>query len=179
MDTGTRYGERAIFPFRTGETIEEGFEKVCFYTHGPPKAFGTGQEFCRTSMRAFMDIHDIEVRPRPSRSSHKRRKAERNNGVFKNIVPRLENADMKASAETIVASESFMTNPFHGSKIMSAFRMAKGYSPYIIGIPRRMVKQELLDSHVQREATRAIEKVLRYRIPGVVDSEMLRKGAEV
>lgn len=61
-----------------------------------------------------MDLHGIEVSPRPSRSSHKTRKVERNKGVFKNIVARLERADMKTSAEKIKIRPCFITNLFHG-----------------------------------------------------------------
>lgn len=55
------------------------------YTHGAPKAFSAQHELCRSMIRSYLTAQGINVRPRPTRSSHKKGKVERKNGVFKII----------------------------------------------------------------------------------------------
>lgn len=62
---------------------------------------------------------------------------------------------------------------------MSAFQLPRAFTPSILGIPRSIVSEELLKAHVEMEATRAIEKFMRSRIPNVPDSRLLRPGTEV
>lgn len=88
-------------------------------------------------------------------------------------------ADKDAKPETIIARTSFMTNLFRGSKVMSAFQLVRGYAPSILGIPRRVVPQELLDSHTERETTPALERVMRSNMQRLVERTKLTERRDV
>lgn len=127
IDTGTKYGERGIVPSRSAETMKAMFEQLWFYNHGVPKRFSADHEFCRPVLKKFLDSHNIILRSRPSRSSHKCGRIERNHGVFKSILKRIERSDTHATPTTIVARTSFLTNCMKGSKVMSAFQLVRGF----------------------------------------------------
>lgn len=161
VDIGIKCGERVIVTSSSGEAIKNAFEKLSVYRHGATKYFSVDYEFCRTTLRRFMEKHDIKVRPRPNWSSHKPGRAEKNNEVLKKRLPNLERADRISDPETMIAGSSLTTNPFYGSKLMNPFQLARRYTPYLLGLPNGMVSQDLLDTYTIREATQAVEKVLR------------------
>lgn len=66
-----------------------------------------------------------------------------------------------------------MSNLIRGYKKMSSFLLALVYALYILGIPRQVVTQELLKAHLDREATRAIERVMRCKAPHKIYREQL------
>lgn len=178
-DAGTRYGERTIASSRSAESIKSMMEVSWLYRHGAPKRFSADPEFCRPVLQRFMTQHGITVLPRPSRSSHKNGRVERNNGVFKLIVERIAKSDPTASALTIVARSSFLTNCIRGSKLLSAFQLVRGYRPSVSGIPSRVVSSEMVDAYISHEATRAINRAMSSRKPSEISSHALPAGTEV
>lgn len=62
---------------------------------------------------------------------------------------------------------------------MNSFQVARGYAPSIIVIPRQFVTQELLDAHIDREATRALERIMKAKTPDSINPERLPKGSQV
>lgn len=178
-DTGTRYGERAIATTRSADTIRHLFETKWMYHHGAPQRFSADPEFCRPVLRRFLDQHNVDVLPRPSRSSHKNGRIERNNGVFKLILERVAKADSKASVESVISRASFLTNCIRGSKQLSAFQLVRGYRPSVSGIPARVVSQELIDAYISHEATRALNRLLTARIPTELAASKLSPGTRI
>lgn len=176
IETGTRYGERAITKSRSAEDIKQTLETCWIYKHGAPRRFSADHELCRPILRKFLDKHAIQLNPRPSRSSDKVGKVERNNGVFKMVLDRIQKSDTTANIDTIIARASFITNLLRGSKIMSAFQLVRGYAPSILGIPRQGVTQDLLSAHVDREATTAMERVMRSKDPNTINPQQLPPG---
>lgn len=73
---------------------------------------------------------------------------ERNDGVFKAILDRLQKADEHGAPQVLIARESFLTNLIIGYKVMSALQLARGFTPSILGIPRRIVSEEILEEYV-------------------------------
>lgn len=179
VDTGTRYGERVIACNHSGDTIITLLETEWIYHHGAPGAFSADPEFCKGFFERFLSAHAINLHPRPSRSSSKNGKVERNNGVFKAVLYRLARENTEASARTLVARASFMTNLFHGSSTLSAFELARGYSPSIVGIPSTVVPREMVEAHVENTANRAIHKILRSRGPSNIKESHLGQGTPV
>lgn len=96
VDLGTRYGERSITIARTTDNIRA-FETQWFYIHGATRRISADHEFCLPVLHKYLKAHGIELRARPSRSSSKCGRVERNNGVFKNVVERLQMADRTSS----------------------------------------------------------------------------------
>lgn len=178
-DTGTRYGERTISSTRSADAIKTIFEENWVYQHGAPKRFSADPEFCRPVFQRFMAEHGVTVLPRPSRSSHKNGRIERNNGVFKLIVERIALSDTKASPRTVIARASFLANCIRGSKKLSAFQLVRGYRPAISGIPACMVSQEMIDAYISHESTRALNRMMTARMPTELTPDVLPAGTPI
>lgn len=69
---------------------------------------------------------------------------ERNNGIFNTIILKLERENTTASPALLVSRACFMANMFHGSRILIAFQLARGYSTSIAGITARGISQDIL-----------------------------------
>lgn len=149
------------------------------FHHGAPKRFSADPELCRPVLRRFLEEHHVVVLPRPSRSSHKNGRIERNNGVFKLIVERVAKADLKASPNAIVSRASFLTNCIRGSKKVSAFQLVRGYRPSVSGIPARMVSQPMIDAYISHEATRALNRLIAARMPTELSANVLPPGTGI
>lgn len=72
----------------------------------------------------FLTSHKIELELRPSRSSHKNGKVERNNEIFKLIFNKLANETKVDDIEVMIKRASFLTNLFNGNSILSSFELA-------------------------------------------------------
>lgn len=179
VDAGTRYGERAIAFSRDAKTMMEMIETHWLYNHGAPKYFSADPEFCKTFFEKFLLAHKITLRPRPSRASFKNGRVERNNGVFKTVLSRLIREKTTATPPTLIARASFLTNLFHGNSDLSAFQLARGYAPSILGIPSSVVSQDILDAHIQTTAVRAIQRAMRSNNNNVQPGSSFEKGKKV
>lgn len=72
-----------------------------------------------------------------------------------------------------------MKSIFRESKPMSSFQLVSGFAPSILGIPHRVVSIEELDAHIQREATCAIERIMRSNVAHVIETSRLAPGTRV
>lgn len=179
IDLGTRYGERAIATTQSAENMTNMLETEWLYHHGAPGKFSADPEFCRPFMERFLNAHSIELKPRPSRSPAKNGRIERNNGTLKRILSKLSKESITSLPHTLVAKASFLTNLFHGNATLSSFQLARGYSPSILGMPNSDVSQELLDAHIESVAIRAIQKVMRSKVPNVQPHTSFKAGMRV
>ena len=176
IDLSTRYGERAMAVNRSAQNMKDMIESEWLYHHGVPKSFSADPEFCRPVLQQFLKAHAIELKARPSRSSSKNGHIERNNGVFKMILSRLAKENTSASQSTLISRASFIANLFHSSAILSAFQLARGYTPSILGMPSCMVTPEVLEAHIESVAIRDIQKVVRSNIRNVEPHSSFEKG---
>lgn len=179
IDTGTNYGERVIVPAKNAQIMMNKIEEEWIYHHGAPKFFSADPEFCRSNMQKFLHSHSIELQARPSRSSSKNGKVERNNGLFKNILSRITKETTRASSNTLVARASFLTNMFHGNSILSSFQLARGYSPSILGIPNSRVTTEILNAYKRTSANRAIHRLLKSHDNHLIHPSSLPPGTKI
>lgn len=83
VDVGTRYGERILSPSRDTEQIRIALAKSWIYRHGSPRKLSANHEFCRTSLSKYLRTHNIQLEPRPSRSSSKSGNVERKTAYTK------------------------------------------------------------------------------------------------
>lgn len=179
VDLGTGYGERMIASTRTAERMKELLETGWVYRHGAPKTFSADPEFCRPVMQVFLESHGISMSDRPSRSSHKNGIIERNNGTFKEVFKRLSRERTEATPVSLVARASLVTNLLHGSATLSAFQLARGYSPSILGVPSSKVPADLMQAHIEMKSIRAIQKVLKGRAAHTVPPSALYPGRAI
>lgn len=88
-DVGAEHGERAISSTRSFQSMKQTIETIWIYRHGAPKNFAAEPEFSKSTMINFLNSHNIQLLPRPSRSSYKYGKVERNNEVFKSVLDKV------------------------------------------------------------------------------------------
>lgn len=175
----TNFGIRMIVPNRTADTMRKMMERYWIYYFGSPRRFSADPEFTKGIMQRFLELHSIKLFRRPARASNKNGRVERQNGLFKMMLEKLDNHDKISDPDDIVARAPFLTNIFHGSKLLRSFQMAMGYTPSILGLPRTQVSQELLSAHVKLTATRALNKLLRSKLSKTVSRSLLKPGTKV
>lgn len=59
---------------------------------------------------------------------------------------------------------------------MSAFQLSRGYTPSILGIPHKVVSQNMLEAHIEREAMRAFERIKHSNVSSPVCKEEVSLG---
>lgn len=175
----TSFGIRMIVTNRSADTMRQILERYWIYYFGAPKRFSADPEFTRGIMHRFLELHYIKLCQRPARSSNKNGRVERQNGVFKMIIERLENHYKEAKPEDLVARASFLTNTCHGSKVLSSFQLAMGYSPSILGIPRVQVPEKPFQAHISLTAYRALQRMMKNRESKLLDQTILTPGTRV
>lgn len=78
-------------------------------------------------------------------------------------MDRLAREHSSASAASIVARASFLTNDLKGSKTLSSFQIAREYLPLVAGFFSTMIAQYLLDAHIKLATARATHKTPKVR----------------
>lgn len=166
VDAGTAYSETAIVGDRRIATAIRAIEEIWLKRHGTPVAISADDELDATTKRdlkSFMESRHILFKPRPVRRHNKIGIAERKHGTLNRILEKLQHDRTDAEAATILSRATFMSNMFAGSHILSAFELARGFSPSVLGIPARIVTSELLQAHKDQQATRALQRLMRSR----------------
>lgn len=99
--------------------------------------------------------------------------------MLRKIIERVQMADINGNPQTILARTSFITNLIRVSEVMSDFKLATGYMPSIPEITRHIVSGELLQSKIERESVRPLERILKSKAPQKIDSAHLKTGTKV
>lgn len=147
--------------------------------HGDSKRFAGDPEFCKDTLKRFLPGLHIALEKRPSRSSHKNGIVKQNYGVSKAILYGLSRKETDASPATSISGDSFQSNIFKGSSILSAFKQARGYSPSVAGIPPVIVPQHLPDAHIEITAALALHKTVVARSAQAIPATTLHKGTGI
>ena len=178
-DTNTSYSEVCIATNRSVALMTENIENNWICRHGAPAAFSADYELDKAALRRFLSRHGIEFSPRPSRRHNKVGVVERKNGTIKRILSKLENEPSSAAPEALIIRANFLSNLFSGSKVLSSFQLARGYSPSLLGLPRTLVTPDLLDAHREQVALRALQRLLKARKPNTVPTHVLQPGTPI
>lgn len=178
-DTGTGYSELALAPDRSMATIIRIIETVWVCKHGAPVAVSADDEYNRSPSRNYFAAHDIQFKPRPARRHNKLGIVERKNKTVKAILAKLNDENTAATPETLISRTAFLSNMFSGNKLLSSFELVRGYSPSVLGIPRTLVTNALLQAHREQIATRTIQRLMSSRAPHVVRPDMFNPGDPV
>lgn len=78
-------------------------------------------------------------------------------------MERITKADPDSDVSTLIRKACFLSNCLHGSRILSSFELARGYTPSIVGNPAQKIPAEILHDHKRQTARRALHKLLRAR----------------
>lgn len=122
---------------------------------------------------------NISLLPRPSRSTHKNDKVERNNDVFKYVLDKISREICNDTAVCLASRASLLTNILHGSSVLSAFTMVRVYIPFIVVLPATIVLKDIFDAHIQFTAHRASLKATKVHAPQLLTKKKLPPGTPV
>ena len=172
-ETSTSYTETLIVQNKEMYTIVEKLEAIWICAHGAPRNFSADDDYYRRKLINFLRVHDNKFKPRPAPRHNKIGILVRKNGTLKDIIRKLGTDITTAQPDTSFARATFLSNMFSGSRLMSSFEQARGYSPSILGLPRTYVTQELLEEHKAQVATRALQRLLQSYAPDSPTPEML------
>lgn len=90
------------------------------------------------------------MKPHLNRRHSKVRIIERKNGTIKWIIESLQ-LDSLEDAQDIIEKGRFLSKMFSGSNAMSAFELARGYTPSILGSGSKAVTKGMLHFHTQKD----------------------------
>lgn len=85
----------------------------------------------------------------------------RKNGTIKRILDMIGKADKASNKTTLIAKAAFMSNFLHVSMSMSSLELARGYAPSIVGNPAHQIQPDILLTHKNQAARRAVQNLLR------------------
>ena len=178
-DTGTNYSELMLCESRTAEAMIQAIETTWIYKHGAPGAISADDEFNCATLQQFLQVHNIQFMPRPTRRHNKTGIVERKNATIKTILAKLNDEKSNSSADTLLKRTAFLSNMFSGSKLLSSFELVRGYRPSVVGLPQTIVTQELLDAHKQQVATRRLQRLLHSRAHHSHQPDLFNPGDSV
>lgn len=132
--------------------------------HGAPVSISRDEELAATQKRVskfFLASSHIKFKPRPVRSHSNVVIAERNHGTIKKVLQKLQYDNTYAEDSTILSRATFLRNIFAGSHMQSSFELAIGFSPSVLGIPGRLVTEQIIVAHRDQKVTRALQGHMR------------------
>lgn len=132
IDAGANFCERTLLSKWDAASLSVVSETECIYHHGAPTYFTADPEFTKPILVRFLRIHDISLHVKPFRSLSKNKKIKRKNGLVRLVLDRISRESTDAAPNVLVGKTPFLANSFHGSCVLSAFRLAWGYSPSML-----------------------------------------------
>lgn len=137
----------------------------CWLCRHAPGHFSADPELCQTVLVRYLGGHGVTVNERPARSPHKNGRVERRNGTFNYIFEKLSKEHTKADVTLIVARASFMTNIIFGRSKLHSLQLARGYMTSVVGLPKQVLTQDVLQTRIQVTGCRAIRKAFKTPMP--------------
>jgi len=152
-----------------------------FDVYGPPKHLSGDPEFNNETIHALCATYDIQYDDRPARRHSKIGSVESANSAIRLFVQRLlkdeqhyrKTRNRFQSDYEILSHATFLKNVLYGSKKLSSFEMAKGYTPAICGLSQSQFSSELLKAHQEQVARRALHEFLHSRHTSTVSPDLL------
>ena len=179
MCMGTSFSEAEPISTREMSRSASAFETLWLHQHGRPVNVGYDPEFNSSIFLAMLRKHGITPNPRPARRRNKLGRVERKHQTIKLILSRIALANPGASDRWIVKFGIFLSNIFFGNQYASAFELARGYTPSLLGTRMLKVPTELLEVHKDLVAQRALQRILRTKAVTPVAAQLLTPGAKI
>lgn len=133
-------------------------------------------EFCRQFFETFRKGFGIRLNPWPLRSSLKNGKLERNNGVFKKVLSRIEKEKTSAQATLLIERAYFITNQLHQNSDVIAFQLTSDYTPSIVGVTTYFMSQDIFYAHAESCENRELYCGIYYRKLNLTPENLLKNG---
>lgn len=158
-----------------------------FCVHGPPTEISADPEFENADFRHFCASHNVKLAPRPARRHNKIGIVESSNEAIRYFVQRLlndrefatERGRPSLSDQEIVANAAFLKNLLSGSKLISSFELAKGYTPSMSGLPDSPSSIDFFSAYLENSCRRALHIFLRSKNTKHISRTLLAPGTPV
>ena len=168
VDVGTGFSATVLMTSRDLDEAARFVELHWFNVHGPPRIVSGDPEMFKGSFKELLSRHYCKFDPRPARRHNKIGSVEAANNSLRVFVQRLlldaeyarNTTGTRFSDYEILSRATFLSNVLYGSKKLSSFELARGYSPSICGTPQAPVSDALLQAHYEQAARRAIHRLL-------------------
>lgn len=148
---------------RKAETTIENLDTIWLHRHGCPESMSEDDEFNLQPIRQALTGIIIILKARPARRHNKVGSVERKNGTIRRTLERLTASKPKEAPQYILAKSLFLSNSSSGSRTLSSFQPARGYSPSIVGNPSKMISHEIIEAHKNQTANLALNILFRSR----------------
>ena len=163
MCNRTWYSEVEVITSRRLSSLIECVERLWTSNHGSPHAMYVDSEFNKGVFCAFLKENSIVARVVPP-GRHNKLRVERKNKTLKLFIRKLRTAFPGRSLQWSAKRANFLANIFYGSKSVSAFELARGYSPRITdGTNLSLVEPEVIQAYLDDRATKTLDKILVHR----------------
>jgi len=180
-DVGTGFSVTVLMISRDMQDASQMISTRWFDVHGPPKHLSGDPEFNNETIHALCSTYDVLYDARPARRHNKIGSVESANAAIRLFVQRLlkdeqhyrKTRNRFQSDYEVLSHATFLKNVLYGSKKLSSFEMAKGYTPAICGLSQSQFSSELLRAHQEQVARRALHEFIHSRITATVSSDLL------
>lgn len=103
----------------------------------------------------------------------------KNNGVSKTHLSEISRIKTHNSPKTLTARTPLLTNMLQRSCALSPFHHVRGYSPSILDISPAMVMEKNLTANMKITASKALQNILKFKIPCITPPSMPSPGRNV
>ena len=145
MCEGTGYSEVEAANSRNLQEATDKLDIIWLSRHGNPESIRYDAEFGKNPFKSLLIRSNIRLLPPPARRHNKNGKIERKHRTIRWIIKK----------------SCFLTNIFYGSKLVSAFELARGYTPKLLGKGGiSNLPKGIIEAYLDSQATRKLQKVL-------------------
>ena len=177
---GTALSEAQPVESREMRATSSIVETIWVHQHGSPTALGFDPEFNNVHFLKMLSRNGITAQPRPARRHNKIGRTERKHRSIKLILSRLALAYPEENDTWLVKFAVFLSNVFAGyDQLASAFELARGYTPSLMGTKMMRVPSEIIEAHKDLIAKRALNRILRTRAVTPVAPNILTPGTQI
>ena len=190
VDVHTGFSATALPGCRDINVAARAMESVWFSTHGAPTKLSGDPEFLNNKFKKAMDRFGIMIEQRAARRHQKIGTVERKNSILRRLVQCItkdveflnamgSTQSVDDNKQAILSRATFLSNVLYGSKKLSSFEMARGYTPSLCGLPKSRLASKMQKAHEEQVARRGLHVIAHGRTPRVLKPDALPKGKEV
>ena len=195
VDVHSGFSATALVPNREIDVAARTIEKIWINIHGAPAKLSGDPEFVNQRFFKLMERFSVTVEPRPARRHQKIGVVERKHAVVRTLYQRIlqdvafmnkalldvEPADQDKGElhAHILSRATYINNNLYGSRTMSSFEMVRGYTPSISGLPQSPISEQMILSHQEQTAWRALLSVDAARNPIKLKKDQLHRDTAV
>lgn len=186
VDVSTAFSAAQLMDSREMDNAVRSFESQWINIHGAPTHVSADVEFLNKFAKQ-LHYFGIKFKPTPARRHNKLGVVERKNSVVRLLIQRLVKDGSYASAsravsitpDELLSRATYLSNILYGSKLLSSFELARGYTPSISGLPASNLTEQLVEAHHEQAARRALHIFEKSKVPRPLQATDFEKDQEV